>query len=1341
LDGEQSADCPRATLEIERSACVYYGRSTFAVTDSSASFSFTARVFGEQNVTLPGSQQYWPQEVEVDGTSAPVSSQDGLPSLRLTAGSYRITGSLRFEQRPEQLVIPALMHELALTIGGQNISPIQRTYNALWLGRAQTEQSQSNALQAQVYRHVQDGIPAYVTTILRLSVTGKAREEKFAPLLLPGLEPMSLDSQLRAELEPNGTLTVQVRPGSFEIQLIARLTKPLAELTRPEPGVNWPSDEIWSYSQAPELRVTEAKAEAPIDPTQADVPERWRSLPTFLLAPGQVLRVEEQSRGRNEDASNRLSLSRDLWLSFDGTQLRGRDALVGSMQKDWRFDLASPLKLDRVSQSGEPLLVTTGSSGERGVEWRELSVALDASFSAEAASSLPVTGWSQTVDSAQWTVNLPPGWRLLAAPGAEQRGATWFGRFNLVNLFVIALLGALAFRIFGVGLGSVLVLCLVLSYFESGFPLRTLTALLLISMVLRFANGKLSTWLKRAQLLAFIGLAWVAIPFALNQLRLALMPNLEYSAVGSFSEQNAGNLYRSQNMVQSQVAGMASDISNEPQRAEIQEQRAMSKDLESASPVMEVAPMAPAAPPPPPPEPFYQESGRSNVLMQKNQTRRLERYVKGATVQAGGAEPDWTWSATRLSFQGPIDGEQNVRLVLLSPLMTGVWRIASVLTLAWIAFMLFRLRAPSSNRSKLSATSTLTALLLLASPAGFSQNWPSEELLNEYRERLLRAPDCGDGCAAIANAELEVRDRRLLVALEVHAKARVAIPLPYAEGAFTLDDLRVDGVPSASALQHGVPETVVERGVHRVTMDGRLHGDQLALRFPLNPGWVSLSAEGYEAGGLREGRLLSDTLELIQLATESLSGGADAMRFAPYVRVTRDLTFNLDWQVTTTIETMTPVGSGFDVRIPLLKGERLLSDNVEQEKDEVIVAFAPGVFSMQYESQLDPVSELSLTAPELSRHAEVWVLTLSPIWRGSFSGLPSLEDDPSATSWQLRFAPLPGETLKGEFSRVQQVDGDWLAIDGVNVRSEPGQRLQNTELQMQLRATQAGAFSFAIPAAAEVMSLMLNGIEQNARPKEGRLSVPLTAGQHRLSLNFREPRALAFKTLTPAIDLGRESSNIRVAMSAPYERWIIHLGGPKLGPVVLFWPALLVLLAISLFAVQRRWLPLSSLEAAVIAIGFATVAWPVWLLMLVWLAAIKWRSSLSLEGAVWRFNLGQIAIVILTLWTLYVVIAALPSALLGRPNMHIMGNNSYVSNLNWFADMSGGNLPQAVIYSAPMWVYQALMLSFALWLALRFVAWLKLTWQAFNHGARWRKAVKPSVELAPAVAPIEGQAQ
>jgi hypothetical protein len=70
--------------------------------------------------------------------------------------------------------------------------------------------------------------------------------------------------------------------------------------------------------------------------------------------------------------------------------------------------------------------------------------------------------------------------------------------------------------------------------------------------------------------------------------------------------------------------------------------------------------------------------------------------------------------------------------------------------------------------------------------------------------------------------------------------------------------------------------------------------------------------------------------------------------------------------------------------------------------------------------------------------------------------------------------------------------------------------------------------------------------------------------------------------------------------------------------------------------------------------------------------------------------------------------------------MHVAGNGSHGNTLAWFADRSDTVLPQGTVVSAPLWIYKALILAWALWLSFALMRWLPWAWRCFSSTDLWR---------------------
>jgi hypothetical protein len=212
---------------------------------------------------------------------------------------------------------------------------------------------------------------------------------------------------------------------------------------------------------------------------------------------------------------------------------------------------------------------------------------------------------------------------------------------------------------------------------------------------------------------------------------------------------------------------------------------------------------------------------------------------------------------------------------------------------------------------------------------------------------------------------------------------------------------------------------------------------------------------------------------------------------------------------------------------------------------------------------------------------------------------------------------------------------------------------------------------------------------------------------------------------TPDVDIGAPAGNVSLKLALPDSRWLLATRGPALGPAVLYWSELAVLVVFALLLGRIPWVPLGVRHWLLLGLGFSTFNWPVMALVIVWLLAVGARDRWRVDLRWWQYNLVQVGIVAVTVIALFAIVLSLPEGLLGSPDMHVTGHGSYGNRLSWFADRSLSALPTATAYSVPLWIYKALILAWSLWLSLALLRWLPWTWRTFARDGFFRSRPRP----------------
>ncbi|HZD53153.1 MAG TPA: hypothetical protein VE175_08905, partial [Woeseiaceae bacterium] len=888
-----------------------------SVTSDEARFSQSWTLYAaDQWIPLPGDRERWPEAVTADGERIPVVMRKTGPAVRLPPGMHELAGRIAWVERPRALAVPPQTGLLRLTVDGRRIVHPDRARNTVWLGEREAPARAADAIDVKVYRLLSDDVPTRLYTRFTMEVSGSLREEHLRPALPEGFIPAALESELPARLEPGGDLRLQVRPGVWQVELEARAGQVLNEIAAPKPEENLPDSEIWSYRSADRLRVTVPEGPAPVDPLQVSVPEAYLTLPAFRVEPGDTLTIVERSRGRTA-GDNALHLQRLLWLDFDGGGYTFSDKLEGRLQS-WRLDMAAPYALQNATEDERNLLITAGPEvGWTGVELRQPEIDLRAYGRADTRDAMPASGWQTRLDGLTVELNLPPGQKLLAAPGADRAPGAWAERWKLLDFFLVLIITLATARMFGRPAGAVALAALVLSWHESGAAQWAwLNALVAFALVRVAPAGRLRGAALLYRGASLLGLLLLVIPFFAEEVRLGIYPQLE------------------------------------PQRGP-SAVRALVTPPQPEAPAAAGAARNVARPRAVQPEPLEEIA----VTGVRQGFQSYARYAPNAIVQAGPGRPSWSWNTYDLYWSGPVGPERTLDLLILPRWLVSLLRFLDVLLLAALA-ALFVIEALRRNwryprrRGDAAASPLAFALGLfmtgaLLAPPPASAETPPPEILEQLEQRLLEPPPCAPRCAELTSAHADVGRDALTVELEVHALENVAMSLPGSLDGWRPERLVIDGAPAPHVYRRG-DQTLwirVTEGRHRVVLEGPLPPvETLEVPFPAPPRVFTANARGWALAGVHERRLSAGSLTLTRLHENGDTQPGtrwESSRFPEFVRVERLIELDLEWRVTTTVHRVAPRQGAITIEIPLLAGASLLTADLPVHDGRVRVSFAP----------------------------------------------------------------------------------------------------------------------------------------------------------------------------------------------------------------------------------------------------------------------------------------------------------------------------------------------------------------------------------------------------------------
>ena len=1328
--GNEHKRCPFMYSSFEQFYCAWPDELNLALDGSGGEFRQQWQVYAESWLLLPGDSRYWPSDVTLNGKPALVVSRNGIPAIEVSKGTYAIQGRFKWQGLPESLALPEATALMAVTLNGKAVNFPRVENGRLWMQVIQPQKVEDR-FELQVFRRIDDTIPAQVTFYLDMQVAGSARETTLDLPLTAEFIPLRLQSPLPSRLDSNRKLSLQLKPGHWAVELTVRHIGPLSQLTMQPPGGIWVQQEVWVFSAQPRYRIVNVSGVTAIDPQQTLLPDTWKQLPAYRVNAGETMTFNEERRGDPDPGADNLSLQRTLWLSFSGDEYLLQDQISGVKKTDWRMEMNAPIELGQVNMAGEPQYITRLKDSERsGVEVRQGNIQMTAdSVLRGDINWLPAVGWNQNFNNVHASLNLPPGYQVFSVTGADHVSATWLTRWTLLDIFLVLLISAAVYKLWGTTLGGIALVTLTLIYHETNAPVWIWLLVILGFALLRvLPSGRFRRWALMYRNITLLALVLICVPFFIQQIRTSLYPQLEHYYQTAVPSVGRTSTEVSRSMLPSS-------------RQQILMPKPMQELAPERTPQQEAQPLAKM-------KPSYDSlgistpSGRGDWVSEAEKKSKLELYDPNAILQTGPGLPQWQWNSVAFSWSGPVDSGQKVHITYISPLVSSLlgWLRVLLVTVLILGLLDVRfskqagLSFPSFKSFASLVLLSLTATALFVKPEAAQAEFPSKAMLQELQNRLFTPPDCLPNCADAQAMRIAITPNKLTLELTVNANQNVAIPLPgdgkhWSPQSVLVNHQRAQGLIKD---QSGVLWLPVTKGRHTVRLEGLLpEVDTLQLPLPLKPHYVTVSNEGWEVAGIHEDGSIDTQLQFTRLARLSQQDGEktefNTTTLPPFAQVERTVFLGLDWRVQTSITRLSPTGPAVVLQVPLLPGESVTTEGIQVEKGRVLINMSANQTSAGWQSLISMkdandrfVDTLQLVAPDTTQWTEVWNLDVSPIWHVQYQGIPVIRHE-QGNRWLPQWRPWPGEQVTLTLSRPQGIEGQTTTIDDSRINLNPGIRITNVALSLHLRSSQGAQHPIVLPENSTLQEVRIDNNPIPLRLQDRTLLLPVKPGEQHYDITWQEPRGVTARFATSALDLGTNNVNHTATVSVPRDRVVLFVGGPAMGPAVLFWGVMIVFLVLCIGLAQSRGItPLRYWQWALLSIGLVPVSIESALVVIGWFFVTGLRCRLEADTEKWQFNLYQLVLVGFTLVTAGTLVYAVSRGLLGYPNMQIYGNGSNQYALTWYQDLNSAALPQAWMFTVPMYGYRLLMLLWALWLAFSVIQWSKWFWDCFSSHGYWR---------------------
>jgi hypothetical protein len=1327
-------------------ACVWPGELDVEATAEGASWAMSVYADRETMVGLPGGKEQWPQDVRVDGRAGILGASGETPTVKVGAGTHRITGGFDWSQVPEVIQVPSQVGQVSLTLEDKPVDRPRVAEGRLWLrdGTGELGQAEEDSLRASVYRKIADGVPLTVTTRIRLNVSGRAREVSLGSVLLDGSRPVEVRAPLPVQVNVDGGTKVYVRPGTHDVEIDAVVNEKIETLGAPSPSPEfYDPQEVWIWVPDESVRSVELGGLTSVDPERTSLPDDWKGHTTFLAEPGGELTLKVTRRGIPEPPPNEIHLARDLWLDLDGRGYTIQDRLTGSIHQEWRLDYSSEggAKLGRVTQSGENLLITEDpDSKAAGVELRNTTLDATAEIRVEdALHELPIVGWEHDVQSLRANLHLPPGWTVLWGSGVDELHGTLANDVTLWDFFFVLMVALVIGRLFGWPWVPITLLALALSHGHEDAPQWVWIHLIVSLALLRVLPEGL--WRKLVVVYragALVGLVIIFAPFAHDQVLESLHPQVSIAQPAATSPMPVADRFANVAMEGEQVAKEAAPITG---RGAPVQKKTGAKQLWASS----------------------------NYDGKARQVVDLQQVDPNAVVQTGPGLPDWEWSNWTLEWTGPVREDHEIRLYLVSPTWNAVLGFVRVALLLLLSILLVAPRDMYWDRKRRTSRwwpggwfrKVATVAIAVGTLGAFGPRDAFAEtnamgepppndvvvqqqsnlanvqaqgltagakptMLDELRERLVEQTRCPSPCVVASEATIAIDGLQFRMDAEVSAQKKTGWALPGPMDRLRIADVRVDGRRTTALRQEpgGLVYVRLEEGSHTVSIQGELADrNVVTIQFDAEtrPRHVTFAAPSWTVDGISPSGVPDNSLQLtrtVDTPTEADEAAAGATELPPWYYVERHVALGLPWQIETIVR-RDDASRPQLVKVPLVKGEKVITEGTRVEDGHALVDFGRGEQVVTFVGEIPVSGEVELTAAEDEPWTENWVVECSRIWRCSFSDLPPVSS--GAEVWSPVWKPWPGESLTISVKRPEGAPGQPKTVENVRYEVTPGKRLLQATLTLDIRASQGDWQEVTIPPDAELQTVTVNGSERTIRPQNQVVRLPVQPGSNSFVLNWQQPWKRGTTERVPEIDIGSEATNVRVVMKRGGERWLIAVrnAGLRWGPAILFWPHLIILLVLALVLSTFRGLPLKWHEWFLLVIGMSQLPVVVMLPVVFWFVLLAWRGR-DPQKQWWKFDLVQLGCVFMTLAAIGALYAAVHTNLLVDIDMQVDGAGSTNRALTWYADRVDGTLPTPAILSVHVLVWRVIMFLWALWLVWRLINWAKWGWTRFSTDGWWR---------------------
>ena len=152
------------------------------------------------------------------------------------------------------------------------------------------------------------------------------------------------------------------------------------------------------------------------------------------------------------------------------------------------------------------------------------------------------------------------------------------------------------------------------------------------------------------------------------------------------------------------------------------------------------------------------------------------------------------------------------------------------------------------------------------------------------------------------------------------------------------------------------------------------------------------------------------------------------------------------------------------------------------------------------------------------------------------------------------------------------------------------------------------------PPDATLKHIRIDGRAVTVKDENKKIVLPLRPGLQSAEINWIVDGGATFRTSTLGLELPLKPNNISLSLNLPESRWPLYVGGPNLGPAMLLWGVLIVILGLAIglgYVVKRQNLsiPVNTTQWVLLALGMSSISILSIVPVVLWF--LPWRRDLD----------------------------------------------------------------------------------------------------------------------------------